>query len=74
MLAYLVELKGRLLSQKKEALTDMMKSAPSVAAAGWTWLTSLPLDTWVQVSALVYTLLQMYFLLRDRRKTRRPRK
>ena len=49
----------------KDILTEAAKSSPPVAA-GISLLAGIPLSTWVMIATLVYTLLQVYFLLRDK--------
>lgn len=71
MADYLHDLKGRLVSQKDQAIADVLKASPAVGVSFLTWLGSVPIEKWVQFATLVYIILQAYFLVRDRRKARR---
>lgn len=68
---YFDDLKGRLMSQKQQAIIEAAKSSPIVAVALWDKLASVPVEKWVSVVALIYGLLQIYFLVRDRRTKKR---
>lgn len=70
---YFDDLKGRLMSQKQQAIVEAAKSSPVFAVALWDKLASVPVEKWVSVVALVYGLLQIYFLFRDRRSKKRGR-
>ncbi len=50
------------------------QSAPSLFYLAWTYLSSQPLDKWVQAATLCFVVLQTFFLLRDRLRKRRERK
>jgi len=71
---YFHELKGRLVSQKQDILNEAAKAAPAWGVVVWNKVADVPLEKWATAAALLYTLLQIYFLVRDRRKQRRGRK
>lgn len=49
-------------------------SSPGIAYAAWVYLVGLPLEKWVSFAVLVFTVLQIVFLLKDRMKKRRELK
>ena len=56
------------------------KAAPAVSVSAWYWVLNLPVEKWVSIAVLVFTVLQILILFRDKvlrdpqRKTRRVRK
>ena len=51
--------------QHHDVLTEVVRAAPSVTVGGLT-LFGVGLADWVLIITLIYTVLQIYFLLRDR--------
>lgn len=49
----------------KDFVLEYAKTSPPIAV-GITYLAGIPLSTWVLIATLVYTMLQTYFLLRDK--------
>lgn len=42
------------------------KAAPAVSISAWHWLLERPVETWVSVAVLVFTVLQIIVLVRDK--------
>ena len=61
----------------QDLVEDTIKASPSVTVAGLTVL-GVPVQEWLILATIVYTFLQIYFLLRDKwwrqRKDRNGRK
>jgi dolichyl-phosphate-mannose--protein O-mannosyl transferase len=49
-------------------------SSPGVAYAALVYLVGVPIEKWVSVAVLLFTVLQIIFLVKDRMKKRRARK
>lgn len=58
-------------THNSEVITEGLKAAPAVTVGGLT-LFGVGLSDWVLLATLLYTVMQMYFLIRD--KWYRPRK
>jgi hypothetical protein len=71
---YLHDLRGRLVSQKQDIVNELAKASPAWFVVIWNKVAEAPLEKWATAVAIVYGLLQIYFLVRDRRRTRRARK
>lgn len=59
---------------KSEIAEAAIKVTPPAAVVGWSWLWNVPLEVWLQRATLVYVLLQMFFLLKDRLDKRKSKK
>lgn len=53
------------MTQEHDVLTEVTRAAPSITVGGLT-LFGVGLADWVLIVTLIYTVLQVYFLLRDR--------
>ena len=51
--------------QHHEILTEAIKASPALAVGGLT-LFGIGLADWVLILTIIYTLLQLFFLLRDK--------
>lgn len=71
---YLHELRGRLVSQKQDVLTEAVKASPAWFVVIWNKVAEAPLEKWATLVAIIYGVLQIYFLVRDRRTKPRGRK
>lgn len=49
-------------------------SSPGLAYAALVYVFNQPIEKWVSAATLCFIVLQMFFLLRDRRKKRRERR
>lgn len=53
------------------------KAAPAVSVSAWYWVLNLPVEKWVSIAVLIFTVLQIGILFRDKvlrdpqRKTKR---
>lgn len=68
---FLENLRGRIVSQKQQAVMDALKAIPAVGVTAWDALASAPVEKWVSAATLVYVVLQMFYLVRDRRRKER---
>ena len=49
-----------------EAAVGGAKAAPAGVVSFWYWLLERPVETWVSVAVLVFTVLQIVVLVRDK--------
>ena len=54
-----------------EIRQEAIKATPPAAVTAWTFLAELPLEKWVLLATLVYTALQIFFLLKREWKGRK---
>lgn len=61
----------------REVAVAGAKAAPAVSVSAWYWVLNLPVEKWVSIAVLIFTLLQIWILFRDKvlrdpqRKTKR---
>lgn len=60
------------MSASQDVAEQIAKNAPVSAVTIGAWLLSVPLERWLTLALLVYTVLQIYVIVRDR--VYRPRK
>lgn len=60
-----IQLTRPMTHEKAEIVTAAVKAAPPVAVSGLT-VAGLPLQDWVLILTAIYTLAQLYVLVRDR--------
>lgn len=65
---YFHDLRGRLVSQKQDVINEAVKAAPAWGVVIWNKVAEAPLEKWATLVAIIYGLLQIYFLVRDRRR------
>lgn len=56
---------GRPMTTPQEIATEAMKAAPPVTV-GTLALAGIPLSDWLLIFTIAYTILQIFFLLRDK--------
>lgn len=57
--------KGRPMTTPQEIATEVAKAAPPVTV-GSLALAGIPLSDWLLILTILYTILQIFFLLRDK--------
>jgi hypothetical protein len=58
--------KGADMSAARDVAEQAAKGSIPVVTTAIAWLSSIPLDRWLIVFTIIYTLLQIYVLVRDR--------
>lgn len=64
----------------REVVVAGAKAAPAVSVSAWYWVLNLPVEKWVSIAVLIFTVLQIGILFRDKvlrdpqRKTKRGSK
>lgn len=50
----------------REVAVAGAKAAPAVSVSAWYWILNLPVEKWVSIAVLVFTVLQIGILFRDK--------
>lgn len=62
-----------MMSSPDSAHGVAVQAAPGVAFTVVNWMLDIPVEKWVSVATLIFVVLQIFFLLRDRMKKRKAR-
>lgn len=57
---------ARATSIIQEAAVGGAKAAPGGVLAAWHWIAGFPVETWVSIAVLVFTVLQIVVIVRDK--------
>lgn len=58
--------KGAAMSASQDVAEQVVRAAPTASVAVLTWMTNIPVNLLVQWVALIFGILQVYVLVRDR--------
>lgn len=63
------------MTQQPDSATGVLAQAsPGIAFTLVNWMLDIPVEKWVSVATLIFVVLQIVFLVRDRMKKRKSRR